>query len=381
MSWLHRKFWLIPSLLALPLQASGGEGTWTSSGPQADISALAISLQPPFTLVAAGRVNGEDADSVFTRLASEATWTERAQASPGVTITALTFDPSNPTTVYAAGSVEGNPPAGSLYISCDNGVSWSFLHLFPKAPVYAVAVDPVDSSKIFVGGSICTGSPSCSAFVSRSVDYGNSWSSTPTFAWAQSISGLAISPSEPIRLYAATDHGVLYSGDSGTTWVGQFGSPDRSPQHVEIACLAFSPADPETIYVGWHTPPCGFFQNQCNGPFGEGGAAITRNGGDSWTLLNPPMQVRALAITPANSKLIYAASDIGPGGVFKSVDGGMRWLQLGDLPGTAVIQLDPLRNVIYAATSAGVFEYEDNPLNPPKRVTQPRSVRDLTSRR
>jgi hypothetical protein len=364
--------------------AFAGEGSWTSSGPTAEVAAIAI-VAEPFTVVAAGRPVGASQDAVFTKSASDPAWTERAEASAGVTITALAVDASHPTTVYAAGRVDVGPPAGAIYVSRDAGVTWSFLHLFENSPVLTIAVDPVVSTTLYVGGSVCSTSSlglRCMAFVSRSADGGSKWSSSPLFSWAASVTALAIR--EPNRLYAATDYGLLYSGDSGATWIGQFGSPDKSQQRVEITAIAINPLDPEIIYIGWHIPPCGFFTKDCGGPFGEGGLAVTGNGGDSWTDLNEPGQVPSLTIHPTDPEILYAVrytgSNLENRGIYRSRDTGMTWSKLGDLSGAAAIQFNPLTGVIYAATAAGVFEYEDTPLAGPSLVPNDRKPRQVPSR-
>ena len=289
--------------------------------------------------------------------------------------------PSHPATIYAGGELDGDPRSGAIYVSQDSGVTWSFLHLFEKSPVFAIAVDPMVSTNLYVGGSLCSNSSvnPCRGFVSRSLDGGATWGSSPLFSWASSVTSLVIHPSQPRRLYAGTDYGLLYSNDSGMTWSGRFGSVGTMPQRVEINCIAMDPANPQIIYVGWHIPPCGFFITDCNGPFGEGGAAVSVDGGSRWRNLDTPAQVRSLVVHPKSPETLYIASDLGPGGIYRSRDGGATWTRLGDLLGALAIQFDPLRGVLYAAT-LGVFEYEDTPPMPPSRILNSRRARELPSR-
>ena len=54
--------------------------------------------------------------------------------------------------------------------------------------------------------------------------------------------------------------------------------------------------------------------------------------GDSWSAVNtglPVSDVRVLATDPVNPATVYAG---GPGGLFKSVDGGANWIATGPLP-------------------------------------------------
>jgi hypothetical protein len=153
LGWLPFVLWLFS------VRMFGGEGYWTSSGPQAAVSAIAVDARLPFTVIAAGNPGGGAPDAVFRTFGLG--WTEQAQASQGVSLTSLVFDPSNPSTIYAAGRVSGltlaqrSLDAGAIYVSRDAGSTWSFLHLFANAPVVAIAVDPRDSSILYVAGSIC----------------------------------------------------------------------------------------------------------------------------------------------------------------------------------------------------------------------------------
>src|SRR5215475_4586998 len=147
----ERRAVLLTLLLAAPSLAIAGEGVWTSSGPAAQITAIAIGQQDTLAVIAAGKPTAGAQEAVFTMTDSNQ-WVERAEASEGVTITSLAVDPSNRSIVFATAQVFGDTVAGAVYITTDGGVSWSFLHLFENSPMFAMAVDPARPTTLYAGG-------------------------------------------------------------------------------------------------------------------------------------------------------------------------------------------------------------------------------------
>ncbi len=82
--------------------------------------------------------------------------------------------------------------------------------------------------------------------------------------------------------------------------------------------------------------------------------------GGAWTNLGPGNiggRTRALLINPANPQMVYAAGVAG--GIWRSTDGGLNWIPLGDLMANMAVctlLMEPNNpNVIYAGTGEGVF--------------------------
>ncbi len=106
-----------------------------------------------------------------------------------------------------------------------------------------------------------------------------------------------------------------------------------------------------------------------------GGFWISTNGGNSWATTTdniPSLGVTAIAIDPVNTNIIYIGTGDGDGGdcnsvgVLKSTDGGLTWNSTGlnwlVQNGIQVSKLiiDPTNtNIIFAATSSGVFRSLD----------------------
>ena len=112
--------------------------------------------------------------------------------------------------------------------------------------------------------------------------------------------------------------------------------------------LAFSPAEPETVYFGYH-----------------GGLLVSRDGGHTWqsaALQNA--DAMALALPVSDPKTIYAA---GHDVFVKSVDGGDTWQPVAhNLPGTDVhgFAVDPENenHVFTHVVGAGIYASQDGGL-------------------
>jgi len=125
---------------------------------------------------------------------------------------------------------------------------------------------------------------------------------------AGTVYGVAVAPSKPTRVAAATqDEGVLVSDDAGKTW-----HPLATP--ARAAAVAFDPADPDVIY----------------GAFFKDGLRKSTDGGRTWH----PLQTRAhadidmldVAVSPANPRTLYAVGKKDwNGAFFRSDDGGETW--------------------------------------------------------
>mgnify|MGYP000169498816 CR=1 FL=1 len=116
---------------------------------------------------------------------------------------------------------------------------------------------------------------------------------TPIGPEHEPILALAMDPTNPNVLYAATEGGSVFkSADGGLSW--------RAARHNLgrfVRALAIEPRNPNILYAG-------------HGPFNMGVSKST-NGGASWRAsysdINFFSDVYALAIDPRNRYILYAA--------------------------------------------------------------------------
>jgi photosystem II stability/assembly factor-like uncharacterized protein len=228
-----------------------------------------------------------------------------------------------------------------------------------------IAVSESDPSIIYVGYAV--------GGVFRSTN--NATSFEPVFQTygTASIGDIAIHPTNPNIVYVGTGEpnnrqtasfgdGIYKTTDGGKTFT-RLGLAETQT----IARIVIDPKNPETVYVA---SPGHLF-----GPNPERGVYKTTDGGKTWQqikFIDNDTGFTDIALDPANSSIIYAASyqrrrsgccfnGGGPGSaLWKSTDAGRTWTKLSEHglpPGTfGRIALDVSRsnpNVVYAQIEAG----------------------------
>jgi photosystem II stability/assembly factor-like uncharacterized protein len=157
------------------------------------------------------------------------TWNRLEVSGQGLEIRALVIDDSG--FIYA-GTKSG------AFKSADGGTSWSsFNNGLTNTDVNALVIAPSYPPKIYAGtwgGGV---------FESGVEDANWSYSGLANL-W---IRVLAVDPSNPLTIYAASGPRLFKTTDAGETWneVAEQGMPNSS-----VASLAVDPADPQTLYAG-----------------------------------------------------------------------------------------------------------------------------------
>lgn len=226
--------------------------------------------------------------------------------------------------------------AASVDPSQFQGLHWRSVGPFRGGRVLAVAGAP-DDPRLFYFGSVNGG-------VWRTNDAGRTW--TPIFDQVKvgSIGAIAIAPSAPRTIYVGTGEadmrsdiaqgtGMFRSTDGGASWQA-IGLSDTQ----QIAQILVNPRSPDVVLVAALGHPYG--------PNEERGVFLSTNGGTTWAkTLYKDANTGAidLAFEPGNPNIVYAAlwqtrrppwntypPSNGPGGgLYKSIDGGRTWHQLG----------------------------------------------------
>ena len=272
----------------------------------------------------------------------------------------------------------GSGPLDGLYVGTAGGLlrasraggAWSSVPgVSTEDAVYAVASAGISNSSLLVGTSGAVG---------RSYEGGAAWSWTPT----HSTFSLAVIPSRPDTVYAATRDSVIKSEDGGEKWssiaeglgktfayqlavdakgspvlyaatasAGVFRRSDRdrvwkltSEQmaHATARCIAIDPTALDTLYVGTGS-----------------GVFVTANGGRDWQPRFeglPHGSVYSLLVDPRTPGTIFAGT---AAGLFRTRDGAKTWSKFpaAGVPATVIsLALDVPRNTLIAGTLGwGVF--------------------------
>jgi photosystem II stability/assembly factor-like uncharacterized protein len=258
-------------------------------------------------------------------------WREMGPFRGGRT-TAVAGIPGDPLKFYigtVGGGVWRTDNAGNTWKNVSDG--W-----FGTGSIGAIAISPSDPNRIYVG----TGESPYRLYMSshgdgmyRSDDGGSSWRNIGLPKTRQ-IGGIAINPQNPDTLLVAAqgdpwngseDRGIYRSTDGGATWQRTLAS-NPTTGAVEVM---FDPFNSNIAYAAtWDHDYDPWFLRS-GGP----GSTIHKSidGGRTWTKasvgLPSSMGKIGIAVSPVKSGLIWAIVEAGPGqgGLYRSDNGGQRW--------------------------------------------------------
>ena len=162
------------------------------------------------------------------------------------------------------------------------------------------------------------------------------------------VVAVAVHPTKPKLIYVATEEAVYKTRDGGTTWARLAEGLSR----VRVMNLAIDPQLPANVFAG--TLADGVYKSP--------------DGGRRWLPRNAGIQkgtisanVNQLVFDPSDSQILYAATTVG---VFQTRDAGQSWTErmrgMNEINFIVALAVDPIRpNILYAGTSGGVYRSFD----------------------
>ncbi len=230
-------------------------------------------------------------------------------------INCIRFNPLNGNTVWAGA------PAGGLWKSTNGGTNWTTnTDNLPVIGVSDIAINPMDTTMMYIATGDGDASDTYSLGVMKSTNGGATWSTTG-LTWninqVRIIKRLIINPTNPDILLAATSNGIYRTLDAGASW-----TQEKTGNYKD---MEFMPGNPNVVYA---VSGSQFFKSTDDG--NTWSTAIIGTGLPSTNITRV-----AITVTPANANVVYAlyaASDDGFLGFYKSSDQGDNWTQQSTSP-------------------------------------------------
>jgi len=238
--------------------------------------------------------------------------------------------PSQPNTYYF-GAV-----GGGVWKTSDGGVSWD--PMFDKEPISsigAIAVADFDPNVVYAGsGEACIrGNISYGDGVYKSTDAGKTWTNVG-LKDTRHIGAIIIHPTNPDIVYVAalghaygpnTERGIFRTRDGGKTWEKVLYLDDRTGG-IEVV---FDPHNPHVLlaamWEGWRTPWT------LNSGGAKDGLYRSSDDGTTWKRVEGHGMPEgtlgriSVAVSGADSNVVYALIEAKKGGLYRSEDGGATW--------------------------------------------------------
>ena len=231
--------------------------------------------------------------------------------------------------------------AGGVWKTTDGGVTWN--PLFDKqsiSSIGALAVSDSDPNIIYVGtGEACIrGNISFGDGVYKSTDAGKTWTNVG-LKDSRHIGDVVVHPSDPDVAFVAalghaygpnTERGVFRTRDGGKTWEKVLYLDDRTGA-IEVV---FDPHNPHILFAamweGYRTPW------SLNSGGEKDGLYRSSDDGSTWKrvegngLPDGPLGKISVAVSGADSNIVYALIEAKKGGLYRSEDGGTHWSLIND---------------------------------------------------
>ncbi len=168
--------------------------------------------------------------------------------------------------------------------------------------------------------------------VYKSTDNGRTWEIKDKGLSIYFVQDIAPDPDNPDILYLATRGGIYKSTDGGDSWTGKrSGFPEIGEYtfSAPVNDIAVDPKNHNILYagVGVHKKGYDFDRYHWDSVEIKGSVYKSTDRGETWKLIrktgiNKNAMIYSLDIDPADTDIIYAATDKG---VYKSTDAGETW--------------------------------------------------------
>jgi photosystem II stability/assembly factor-like uncharacterized protein len=248
----------------------------------------------------------------------------------------IAMDPVKPNTWYVAVG------SGNLWKTVNAGTTWKpIFDGYGSYSIGCVTVDPHDRHTVWVGtGENVSGRHvgyGDGIYVSR--DGGQSFKNMG-LKESERISRILVDPLDSQTVYVAVqgplwssggERGLFKTSNGGKTWRSIL---SKGPW-TGVTDIAIDPTDPKTLYAATYQRHRTVWALLGGGP--ESGIHKSTDGGETWTELKAGLPASdkgkiAIAISPQKAHVLYATIELPgrKGGIWRSENGGASWTKMSD---------------------------------------------------
>lgn len=287
-------------------KSTDGGDTWANVGLRETRHIARILIHPTnpdvVYVAAMGDMFGPNPErGVYRTMNGGKTWERILNRGETAGAVDLSIDQRNPKVIIAAlnhhvtypWDEESGGPSTGLFKTTDGGDSWTDITRNPGMPKGLVgkiglSISPARSSRVYAFIEADQGDGG----IYRSDDGGSTWQMTHhdpgKMEIPNSYNHITADPRDPDVVYIQPISGLLKSTDAGRTF------EDQPTENWDHHALWIDPNDPRRMIDG-----------------GDGGAAVTLNGGESWSSLNnqPTADLLSLAVDDQAPYWVYGAQN------------------------------------------------------------------------
>jgi photosystem II stability/assembly factor-like uncharacterized protein len=225
-----------------------------------------------------------------------------------------------------------------MYKSTDAGKTWTHLGLRDAQQIPRIAIDPTNPERLFVAALGHPYGPNSERGIFRSTDGGKSFQKVLFKDDYTGGADVVLAPNDPNTVYAAMwshqygpwengsfsgkTSGLFKSTDGGNTWKQLTNGLPTADQGLGRIQLAVSPSEPKRLYAVVEAATPGLYRSN--------------DAGENWTLVTTDDRMvgrtndeAAITVNPQNADIIYDANVV----AWKSVDAGKTWTAHRGAPG------------------------------------------------
>ena len=232
-------------------------------------------------------------------------------------INCVVFHPTDSNIIYAGA------PAGGLWKSTDGGQSWLPLtDTLATLGVSALLIDPTNTNIMYMGTGDRDAGDAPGLGVFKSTDGGLSWTQSNSGMGNRTVGMMAMHPTNPSIMWAATSGGVYKSIDAGASWALSLSGPGNYKD------LRLKPGDPNIVYAS-----------------GSGEFYRSSDGGVTFSQIQagiPNSQRLVIGVTPDDPNYVYCLLSQSSSfyGLYLSTDAGLNFTLQSDTPNVLGYQPD-----------------------------------------